>query len=307
MSLFAIDVSQYSDEVALADWRGALQAGLGHAVVRLSTDTPANRALAVRQLASAGRAGLSVSGYVMCDWDQVPSAQVDLALSIGTEAGVNLATLWLDVEERLSVGADQILPWLRKAATHAAEQSVRPGIYTNLGSWSRLGNPSALNDLPLWAADWDGQADRNVAHAVGGWTRPYAGKQYSANLTWSNIWCDLDIFDEACCVPLQGHEDPMPPIPQHYIDQFSLSGAYDLQGLIDNLEGVATTRYEQGKAEGLSLGRIPPQYVSKFTLNDDHDVIGLIDNLEGVGQTKYQQGYADGLAARPAPAVPATP
>ena len=46
------------------------------------------------------------------------------------------------------------------------------------------------------------------------------------------------------------------PIPKEYVDKFSLSSPYDIQGLINNLEGVASTRLDQGKAEGLSAGRI---------------------------------------------------
>ena len=89
----------------------------------------------------------------------------------------------------------------------------------------------------------------------------------------------------------------MPAIPQRYIDQFSLGGPYDLQGLIDNLEGVAHTMFEQGEAEGLHKSQIPDDYVTKFSLRDDHDVRGLIENLEGVGDTKYRQGYDTGFAA----------
>lgn len=185
-------MSQYSGEITADDWRRAREAGVGLAIVKLSTFAGWAADLAVRQLAAAAVAGLPVAGYLWCEFGEGPVEQVRQALSIADAAGVALRWLALDVEHDAWRGAGAITAWVRRAA-EAVRERTRPVIYTARWFWhGHLGDPTDCADLPLWTAQYDGVADLGVWTPYGGWTEIVA-KQYQGTTRYAGVHCDLNV------------------------------------------------------------------------------------------------------------------
>lgn len=183
----AVDVSNWQGPIRqyLAKWAAW---GVEHVVVRLSTESAALQDMAMGQLAESHRAGLSTSGYVWCYFDQRPEPLINAALKVAQDTpGVELATVWLDAEDTVPVGTDAIA-WLRAAANHLGFIGYRVGMYTAGWWWQRYGlSDGKLTDLPLWAANYDGDPSLEAFRPFGGWTKQ-AGKQ------WTDQPLDRDTF-----------------------------------------------------------------------------------------------------------------
>lgn len=149
------------------------------------------------QIASALAAGCTVGGYVWCYRDENPRKTVRDAIGLARSAGAELPVLWLDCEtykvngEIRDPGPDAA--WLREAVAESRALGIRPGIYTG-GWWWRefMDNSREFAELPLWAAEYDGNPDVDDVTMFGGWTRA-SGKQYAERLP-SGDGLDQNVF-----------------------------------------------------------------------------------------------------------------
>jgi hypothetical protein len=149
------------------------------------------------QITSAKAAGCTVGGYVWCYGSEDPRKTVRDAIGLARSAGVELPVLWLDCES-YTVGGEVRDPgpdaaWLRAAIDESRELGVKPGIYTGGWWWrERMNNSREFADLPLWAADYNGNADIEDVRLFGGWTHASA-KQFAEKLP-SGAGLDQDVF-----------------------------------------------------------------------------------------------------------------
>ncbi len=144
----------------------------------------------LNQIASVQRNGKRVGGYVWAYADLDAVKTVDDAIDLAVRGGVQLRTLWLDVETYEGKPGPGMV-WLRKAADRCRARGVQAGIYTGKWYWDEyMKGVTGLADLPLWLAQYDNVPDLNQVKLFGGWTRA-VGKQYRVDSI------DHDVFLES--------------------------------------------------------------------------------------------------------------
>jgi GH25 family lysozyme M1 (1,4-beta-N-acetylmuramidase) len=156
--------------------------------------------------------------------------------------------LWLDLEDNVSpdwrnsglqTRRDEVLRALETMNEWAsAHRLPASGIYTSPYYVDLLYSGWYPPDVPLWLANYGIMAGSPLGQHRYGTT--IVGHQYTSEVLDQNLFLDSEF----------GPQEAEVPIPQHYQDQFGI-GPYDIQALIDNLEGVAQTRFEQGVQAGI--------------------------------------------------------
>jgi hypothetical protein len=194
------------------------------------------------QIASARAAGCTVGGYVWCYGTLDPRKTVRDAIALARSANLALPVLWLDCEKYTDSrgvtdpGPDAV--WLRAAIDESRKLGVRPGIYTGGWWWHEvMANTREFSDVPLWAAEYDGNPDLADFAPFGGWTRA-SGKQWAEKLP-SGAGLDQDVFlDEVSGVtPVT----PPPPV-------LTLAGLEALSpGISRNILEWQRARYSNGQ------------------------------------------------------------
>jgi hypothetical protein len=166
------------------------------------------------QIASARAAGCTVGGYVWCYRELDPRKTVRDAIALARSAGAELPVLWLDCETYKVQGVVRDpgpnAAWLRAAVDESRALGVRPGIYTGRWWWREfMEDTREFADLPLWAAEYDGNTDIDDVTLFGGWTRA-SGKQWAEKLP-SGAGLDQNVFLGE--VSGLGSAPPPPPPP----------------------------------------------------------------------------------------------
>ena len=165
-----------------------------HVVVRASTESIQHRTIARRQVQTALAAGCTVSAYIWVYFDISPTEHTANALSVMDGLPVDL--FWLDCEGESAGG--KLDHWLSQSVGLIEQRGKRAGIYTGAPWWRENGDSKAFSRLPLWLADWTGQANLDPPSLgwFGGWTT-LAGRQWSD--TGGTL--DRDVFDPAVLAP----------------------------------------------------------------------------------------------------------
>lgn len=181
-----------------------------------------------------------------------------LNADVATDQYLRLATikdrdldmrLWLDLEDEDSVTTVEqrrrdvtTALWALNNWSHD-RGLPRPGIYSRrqwitdfLGGW-------LPEETPLWLADYSHEAGSIINPDL---ANPVVIHQYSGTSLDQNVMLASEIN-----LP---EEDSNMKIPAEYVQKFSLpddSSQEALQGLIDNLEGVAREQYRQGAKDAV--------------------------------------------------------
>lgn len=187
MTLTALDISQYSGDVTLADFQRAKAAGCSRIIVALN-DLP----LAKQQIERASKAGLEVEGYIYLYFARSISARVKACLL--AIANLPVRRVWLDAEDTSSgVTQASIIDGLRLAEGLVTAAGYATGIYTATWFWKQhAGDSQAFKHLPLWDAYWDKHPgiDRPT---YGGWAEAEMS-QHTADTHFAGIWCDINSY-----------------------------------------------------------------------------------------------------------------
>lgn len=243
MSVFAVDLSNWSGELSPVHIACLQQNSVRYAVVRASLEPGRNRQqIARQQLDALIAAGIEVGVYLWCygSWQAEQTVIDTVALLDGRPC----RWFFLDVEDE---GDPVDAAWLRRAVNEIVRQGRQPAVYSGAWYWNDpryLNGSTALSDVPLWTADYDGVPDLAQVHLYGGWPASLVyGKQYagSGQQSFCDLFVDLNVFDERVLTPAP---KPAPtPAPAVTIEQVQL-------GLIDKIvHGDWTTAHTD-------LGRI---------------------------------------------------
>jgi len=197
----ALDVSHYSGRLTLDQLRAARDAG----VTRLVVGTQDHN-IARQQSSVALMLGMEVQAYVFLYFATNTAERVRRDLPLLRAIGAT--RYWLDAEDAPpGMPADAKVAGLRAAVAAAA--GVPHGIYTARWWWTQhAGNTPEFAHLPLWTAQWDGQADLGVFNAYGGWKsaamkqyRPGTQAEAAAGGVWfpdrTGVWCDVNVYAAA--------------------------------------------------------------------------------------------------------------
>lgn len=177
-----------------------------------------------------------VAGYVdgkyawtQADWDRFPNAvKVRIAVFATTNDGDVLDCENGDATPTKCPG------WI--TMRQAAGVPV-PTIYCNLSTMPVVQAACQGLTYNLWIADWTGKS-----HLVQG----SVATQYAADGTY-----DLSLLSE-------GWPDVanVPPVPQDYLDKFTLAGPYDWPGVVANLEGIIGQLQAQYAADEAVIAQV---------------------------------------------------
>jgi len=240
----ALDVSHHSGSLQLQKLRAARDAG----VTRLVVGTQ-DHAIARQQAGVALMLGLEVQAYVYLYFATNTAERVRRDLPLLKSIGAT--RYWLDAEDAPpGMTQDEKVAGLRAAVEAAAAAGVPYGIYTARWWWTQhAGNTPEFAHLPLWTAQWDGQADLRVFTAYGGWKslamkqyRPATPAEVKAGGVWfpdqaTGIWCDVNVYAEA-----PAPASP-PPVPGVTLDQ-----RRQLRGALEQLKRDGTLVRNTGDA-----------------------------------------------------------
>jgi len=189
----AIDVSIYSGEISVDQWRKVKADGYDLAIVGLFHGRSVNP-YAAQQMRTAHEAGMLLAGYVLLapwmGWTGTEQVQLGMA-QIDSRLRAPIEFIAVDCEiDGITEG--MILEALMSVEDH----NLRPIIYTGWWWWYGHFNDSrAFPYIPLWAADYDGEANLDT-RMYGGWTKA-VGKQYAGTTMLHGVNCDLNFFDDA--------------------------------------------------------------------------------------------------------------
>lgn len=175
----AIDVSNHQP----MDISGLIAScGATHVIVKLyqHVEVDGAREHAQAQIASAQSCGCSVGGYVWLYAGIPAQQQVDDALSLYVPP-----VLWLDVEPYTD-GSCPTAAEIHAAVDYCQTVGQRVGIYTGKWVWDQQGYPSAWRHLPLWTADYNGDADLDHVTLYGGWT-------FASSKQWTSTPVDQNV------------------------------------------------------------------------------------------------------------------
>ena len=180
--IYALDIA-FSD-IDKGDAECFADEGFGHVIINTYFGPT------VSQLQAAEAGGLEIEAYVPLYWNESAAgsmaSQVDAAMDLIDQSGVDVDLLWLDCEvPPTGYSASQIVAKIEAAADACSD--IPCGIYTRRTWWDpATAGSSALAGLPLWYALYDGDTDfvdwdyPSAQHhgPYGGWTEPM-WKQYA--------------------------------------------------------------------------------------------------------------------------------
>lgn len=179
-------------------------------------------------------------------WRLDPDLRTDQRLRLATvPSDVQLVLRpMIDVEDNVSTGwesvsvqqrKDDLMVCLDELHTFAAlRRTPAPGIYTSDYYINLLFDGWMPDGVVQWKAGYNGRPGSLLGGVV-------CGHQ------WTSIPIDQSVFEDE---ELQPTQEADVPIPQEYVDKFHLSSDQDVQGLIDNFEGVISTTRDIALAEG---------------------------------------------------------
>lgn len=166
----AVDVSNYTGPISPAQAQALRDAGVGRVVVQIVDPPPGYPPSVFRQqIPVLIDAGLEVETYVYLWLAGNTGQQVRDTITKVTPWRDRLSPrLWLDVED-VSVPEDQDAN-VRAVQTAVGACSMSPGVYTAGWYWRPyMGDTAAFAHLPLWVAQYDGEASFRFA-PFGGWS-----------------------------------------------------------------------------------------------------------------------------------------
>lgn len=196
MTVLGCDISNHQGEITVARAQGWAAAGIQHVVVRASLERQSMVDLARRQMQACKDAGLSISGY---GWFYYSVDPADWARQTLNDYGdLGLVRVWLDCEETTDVSlAINNVAWIARWLETLKAAGMPTGIYTGAWWWPQYTADShAFAAEPLWTAQYDHVMDLNLGLTYGGWTHPYAGKQYADDGMVGGMKLDLDLFSD---------------------------------------------------------------------------------------------------------------
>ncbi|HUV73876.1 MAG TPA: GH25 family lysozyme [Anaerolineae bacterium] len=252
-----IDVSVYSGEITIDQWRKVKADGYGLAVVGLFHGRTVNR-YAGQQLGAAIQAGLNVAAYVLIapwtGWNAAQQVAAGLA-----EAQVYRSSLWfvaVDVEIDGVTGK-----MVREALDAVKEMGHRPIIYTGGWWWQNRFN---FSDYPLWAAQYPAfltDEPENLLHTVklfGGWTREkLVGWQYKGTTDLHGVNCDLNWFDETFVKSQEKEviEDQFAQLRATEMHLMNLADVAHGVTLATQMRMISAIRHNEGESPGEEEGQ----------------------------------------------------
>jgi hypothetical protein len=151
----------------------------------------------IAQAQAARDRGCTVGGYVWLYAGIDGAKQVADALATAQRAGIELGErnpLWLDCELYEADGSSPGLNVISQAVKACQDQGVAVGIYTGKYWWrDQTGDSHAFAALPLWQANYDGNAILE-APGFGGW-------QSQAGHQWTSTPIDRSVFRAEFATP----------------------------------------------------------------------------------------------------------
>ena len=165
----AIDVSNYTGPISPAQAEALKAADVGRVIVQIVDPPPGYPPSVFRQqIPVLLGAGIEVEAYVYLWLAGDTAARVRWAEAEIAPWRERIGRMWLDVED-VTVPEDQDA---NRAAVLAAVDACRmpAGIYSAGWYWRPyMGDTAAFARLPLWAAEYDGEASFRFT-PFGGWT-----------------------------------------------------------------------------------------------------------------------------------------
>lgn len=144
--------------------------------------------VSLAQAASARANGCSTGGYIWLYKDADPRRAVREALELATRAGIVLPVLWIDVEDYPpGSGILPTVPTIMQALDECSAVGLRPGIYSSVGMWARIGNPS-LPGVWAWVAGYVDAMPSSLDDA------PQFGNLHIVGWQWTSSPIDRSIF-----------------------------------------------------------------------------------------------------------------
>jgi len=273
-ALQGVDVASYQHPGGeRINWTRAAKAGIQFAAVKATEGTYYKNPFALKDLAQAKAAGLSVIAYVFAipngnGGSGSPTAQADYLITYLAKAGGRMPPIMLDIEynpygaECYGLSQSAMRSWIAQFSSEVQAKTGQEPIIYGPGPWWQdcTGGTSRFAQFPLWVPDYT-SAPRPVLPK--GWSN-YAFWQYSSVGTVPGIDAagntDLDQLNPAV-IPLL---DPGP--------QLSVAGAaVDLQLRLADKGAVKDVSYSAaGLPPGTSIsasGQITGWPVAKGTYN----------------------------------------
>jgi hypothetical protein len=255
--MYAIDVSNYTSELSgsiLRQWKAA---GVGLVIIQAFPQHYHQYAEQRRQMRACAEAGIPFDVY-MYDYLADPTWRQGALVGLErakAEEGLEPRQLWLDEEDTETeqgwpAGARRDAIQRSRIACEAAGYTV--GIYTGAWWWGpKTANWTGCADLDLWDSDYDHVPDAEYGWSpYGGWTHRRIKQHIGTSVFLGVSGVDQNVLSVEEAAEITGSEEAEVPIPQEYQDKFGI-GPNDIQGLIDNLEGIGNLKYQQGVQAGL--------------------------------------------------------
>jgi len=182
----AADMSHWSGP--LTDDEARCLRDRGYALVIANTHGPHT----LQQLDAARRHGMRAHAYVYLYWRGNVADQVAFAVAKARDVA---EMLWLDCEDDPAGLSPAVIRHAIDRAV-AACAGMRCGIYTRRSWWRACTSDSdAWRHLPLWDADYDGQASFEGFAPYGGWARPWM-KQFGGTQEVCGQSIDPNYYEE---------------------------------------------------------------------------------------------------------------
>lgn len=197
---FALDISNFTEEVTPAEAASLKAAGFDRVIVQVVNERTLTHRQQIPVLLAAG---LEVECYVYV-WFSAGEAfvrdRVRWACLEAKAAGAS-DVMWLDCEQSDgdTPGFDYVhqpvSPIIRAAVTAVQEQGMQPGIYTAAWWWiPGASNSTEFNYLPLWDAYYDLDPDIDPVD-YGGWQAPRMS-QYEGSTAFGTVGSvDLNAYE----------------------------------------------------------------------------------------------------------------
>ncbi len=200
----AVDISVWSGRVTDSEMDCFWDHDVRHVIVGTQ-----ELGIARQQMEMAISRGMTVDAYVYLVWSRDMHAQVAAALDFARRYPVGM--LWLDIEEApAGLGRGALEDRIQDAVDACGDFPC--GIYTAGWWWApNMGSSAIVADLPLWYANYDGNADLASwsSQRVGAWDSAW-GKQYAGDLHLCGIDVDLNTIG-VTTTPTHAHPSAAPP------------------------------------------------------------------------------------------------
>lgn len=196
-----VDLSNYSGRLRAEQVHGLLAAGYQGAIVQALAPPPGYpEDVAAQQLAALRAGGITrLEGYVVW-WFGNPADAIGPLLDTLVAGGVTRC--WLDVEDTRPFPLAQRIAEVHAAVAYIRARGLHTGIYSARWYWTQhMGDTAEFATLPLWAAQYDGDADARTVTPFGGWERARI-KQYRGDTAVAGIPA-VDLNVEAVELELQ--------------------------------------------------------------------------------------------------------